>query len=86
MDESKIKLRYIDKMYIWTLFDEHTDCRDDEEEEEPEPEDDVDLLVDDVESHDAESIVLLDRTAGTVLMEDALRHLKQKTLESILCL
>jgi len=37
------------------------------EDDEPEPEEDVDLLVDDVDRQDADRVVGLDCTGGTVL-------------------
>ena len=48
---------------------------DDGEEDEPEPDEDVDLLVDDVERQDAETVDGLDRARGAVLVERALCHL-----------
>jgi hypothetical protein len=41
----------------------------------PEPEEDVDLFVDDVLGENAEAVLVLDSTGGTVLVERALRHL-----------
>lgn len=48
----------------------------DEEKEKPEPKEDVDLLVDDIERHDAEGVVYLDAAAGAILVELAFGHLK----------
>lgn len=45
------------------------------ENDEPEPEDGVDLLVDDVEGHDAEGVELLYAAGGAVLVEGALGDL-----------
>ncbi len=42
------------------------------EAEHPEPEEDVDLLVEDVEGKDAESVVLLQLPGGPELVESAL--------------
>jgi hypothetical protein len=39
--------------------------------------------MDDVERHHAQRVVLLYRPAGTVLVENALSHLKQKTVLAI---
>ena len=55
--------------------DTYVDGGDDGEEDEPEPDEDVDLLVDDVERQDAETVDGLDRARGAVLVERALRHL-----------
>ena len=44
----------------------------------PEPEEDVDLFVDDVLSENAKSILVLDSSGRTVLVERALRHLAKK--------
>jgi hypothetical protein len=41
----------------------------------PEPQEDVDLFVDDVLGENAEAVLVLDSTGGTVLVERALRHL-----------
>ena len=55
--------------------DTYVDGGDDGEEDEPEPDEDVDLLVDDVERQDAETVDGLDCARGAVLVERALRHL-----------
>ena len=47
---------------------------DEGEDDEPEPERDVDLLVDDVQSEDTQSVQLLDGSRGSVLVESALGH------------
>ena len=49
--------------------------RHDGQEDEPEPEEDVDLLVDDVEREDAETVELLDGSRGSELVEGAFGHL-----------
>jgi hypothetical protein len=41
----------------------------------PEPEEDIDFLVDDVLSENAKSILILNSTGRTVLVERALGHL-----------
>jgi len=53
----------------------HLDTSDDGEDDEPEPEEDVDLLVDDVEREDAQTVELLHRPGRTKLVECALGHL-----------
>ena len=55
----------------------HLDSSGDGQDDEPEPEEDIDLLVDDVEREDAESVKLLHRPGRTKLVECALGHLKQ---------
>ena len=51
--------------------------RDDSNEDEPKPEEDIDLLVDDVERKDAQTVELLHRSGRTKLVECALGHLGQ---------
>ena len=53
---------------------------DDSQSNEPEPEEEVDLLVDDVDWEDAETVKLLDTSGGTVLVEGALGHLEMMTV------
>lgn len=48
-----------------------------QEEAEPEPHHDVDLLVDDVQGHDAHGIVHLDGSRRTVLIEVTFGYLQQ---------
>jgi len=50
------------------------DSSDDSEEDEPEPEEDVDLLIDNVEREDAESIMLLHVSWRTISVERTLGH------------
>ena len=57
--------------------EEEVDPGDDGQDDEPEPEEDVDLLVDDVLGENAKSVLVLNCTRGTVLVERALRHLFQ---------
>jgi len=49
------------------------------QEDEPVPQEQVDLLVDDIEGHDAECVVLLDGSGRTELLESAFRHLQPTT-------
>ena len=56
---------------------------DDDEEDEPEPHDVVDLLVQDVERQNAESLSLLNVAAGTVIFESAGSDLNKKNLLGI---
>jgi hypothetical protein len=53
----------------------------DGESDEPEPEEDVDLLVDDVHGEDAETVLVLNRSRGTVVVERALGHLEERRKE-----
>ena len=55
---------------------QYLDTSDDGQDDEPEPEEDVDLLVDDVEREDAETVKLLHRPGRTKLVECALGHLE----------
>jgi hypothetical protein len=41
------------------------------------PDENVDFFIDDVERENAESVLLFDRSGGTVLEEGALRHLRE---------
>ena len=50
---------------------------DEGEEDEPEPESDVDLLVDDVQPEDTQSVQLDDRARCSVLVERALGHARE---------
>jgi len=50
----------------------------DRQHDEPEPEDRIDLLVNDVERHHAQRVVLLYGARRTVLVKDALGHLKER--------
>ena len=50
---------------------------------EPEPEEDVDLLVDDVQRQDAETIVFGDGARGSVLVEGALGHLGEDHVHGV---
>lgn len=52
-----------------------TESRSDEEEQEPKPKYDVDLLVNNVEGHNAERIMLLERSTRTILVKGAFCHL-----------
>ena len=49
--------------------------RDDSNEDEPKPEEDIDLLVDDVERKNAETVNSLYGARGTILVERAFSHL-----------
>merc|ERR1719284_1651814 len=51
--------------------------------DEPEPEEDVDLLVDDVVGQDAEAILVLHGTGGTILVEGALGDLGEHLVQWI---
>ena len=53
-------------------------ARDQSNGDKPEPQEDIDLLVDDVESEDAETVLVLDGARGTILVEGALGHLGLK--------
>ena len=55
---------------------QYLDTSDDGQDDEPEPEEDVDLLVDDVEREDAQTVELLHRPGRTKLVECALGHLE----------
>ena len=57
---------------------EEEDAGDGGDHDEPEPEEDVDLLVDDVQRQDTESVMSLSGAAGTKLVKTALGDLKQK--------
>ena len=48
------------------------------EEDEPEPDEDIDLLVDDVEREDTETILGLHTATRSIFVESAFCHLKQK--------
>ena len=52
--------------------------RDDSNKDEPKPEEDIDFLVDDVERKNAEAINSLNGTRGTIFVECAFGHLKNK--------
>jgi hypothetical protein len=56
----------------------HLDACDDGQNDEPEPEEDIDLLVDDVEREDAETVELLDGAGGAELVKGALGDLKER--------
>lgn len=54
-----------------------TEKRGNEQEEKPKPQHGINLLVYDVQRHHTESVVLLDRTTRTELVEHAFCHLQQ---------
>ena len=57
--------------------------RDQSKGDKPEPQEDVDLLVDDVESEDAETVLVLDGARGTVLVEGTFGNLGEHNVHRI---
>lgn len=56
---------------------------DNQQQEEPEPEERVDLLVDYVQGHHAEGVVVLNGPGGAVLVEQALGHFREDHVQGV---
>jgi hypothetical protein len=51
------------------------DCGPNTQDDEVEPQEDVDLLIDDIQSEHAQPVLVLDRAGGTILVKGALGNL-----------
>lgn len=62
---------------------EQGQATDDQQDGEPEPQKRVNLLVDDIQRHHAEGVVVLDRAGRSVLVEEALGHLRKDHVQDV---